>query len=61
MGYHKNLLSNDNNEYIYKTEICKNCGEEFKEEWTRTTNWDGTHDTDIEVIKNCKCGRRKRY
>lgn len=61
MGYHKKLLSNNNNEYNYKTEICKKCGEEFIEEWTRTTNWDGTHDTDIDVIKNCKCGERKRY
>lgn len=63
MGYHKNLLFKawDDTEHSIITKICKKCGEEFIQEYTRTTNWDGTHDTDIDVIKDCKCGERKGY
>lgn len=61
MGYWKNLITESmfDTSHYYDGGICKKCGEEFTERVTISINWDGTHDRDIDVIKNCKCGKRE--
>ena len=63
MGYYKKLITEAMSEKdrSFRGGICKNCGEEFTEKVTITQNWDGTHDRDIDVIKDCKCGKRECY